>query len=324
MDHYEINRRWQDLAIVLRGKEIADVYRPLELDTERVTPFDTPKALAERLVELAGLEHVLILEYLYAYFSVPLPESVDVSISPTIRDDVTFVRHELLVIAVSEMRHLRWVNQLLWSLKHAGLVELSYGPALQIATSVPCLPPGMLTVNGKVPTRPAALRPLSRSVLQDFIAAEAPSGTLDGQYARVVKTLALPQYRPAWRQLAAQILADGVEHFSRFREISFILRVYDQRTPPPYMKPLREASRDHKDAKTALLAYESMLTALDAAYGKGDLEDFGSIQRARQGMDALQKAASALATQDLGVPFFVLFDNLGNRIQQVRTLPSLT
>jgi hypothetical protein len=126
---------------------------------------------------LCGLEHVVLLEYLYAYYSLKQPEDFTNSRNSA---DVLFVRHELLGIAVSEMRHLRWANQLLWTLAQRRLIR-DRGPALEPGRKVP-------TATGE---RDRQLRPLALPALDDFIAVERPSGTLDGAYARVVATLRL-------------------------------------------------------------------------------------------------------------------------------------
>jgi hypothetical protein len=64
MDHYEINQRWQDLSIVLLGQEMSRVFQPRPIET--ATPFPSPNELAQNLKRLAGLEHAVMLEYLYA------------------------------------------------------------------------------------------------------------------------------------------------------------------------------------------------------------------------------------------------------------------
>src|SRR5258708_1564936 len=107
MDHYEINQRWQDLAIVLQGREISSIFHSAGLET--ANPLGTPDDLAAKLMDLATLEHAAALEYLYARYSLKHPDDVS---EKTLKDDLTFVRHEILVIAVSEIRHLRLANQL--------------------------------------------------------------------------------------------------------------------------------------------------------------------------------------------------------------------
>jgi hypothetical protein len=296
MDHYEISQRWQELAVVLGGKEISQIYRVPSLDT--ANPYASPEELATKLVELAGLEHVLCLEYLYALYSLVTPASVDVATWPILRDDLTFVSHELLLIAVSEMRHLRWVNQLLWELNHTGITNQVYGPALGVAENIPIS-------NGQ--TRLRQLRPLTKVTLADFIAVEAPSGGIDGQYARVLATLRQPEYPNSLYQLAGKIIADGVEHFSKFSEIETVLRIYQPATAdstPPYLRTITPAPSENPDAQPALVAYQRVLSNLTSAYEKGDMEDASYIVAARQEMIGLQTIAKQLADRGLGVPFF--------------------
>ncbi|MBR8839079.1 MAG: hypothetical protein DSM106950_35040 [Stigonema ocellatum SAG 48.90 = DSM 106950] len=300
MDHYEISQRWQELAVVLRGKEISQIYRSPTADT--ANPYNDPDELATNLFQLAGLEHVLCLEYLYALYSLIAPEEADVSTWPTLQDDVTFVSHELLLVAVGEMRHLRWVNQLLWELDHAypRLLTKAYGPALEVATQIPI---------GGGHTRSRQLRPLNGSALADFIAVEAPSGGIDGQYARVIATLQQPQYPDTLYQLAGRIIADGVEHFSKFSEIEKVLRPYhrDQEPDgfkPPYLRNITPAPTENSDTQQALDIYKGILQNLEAAYKKGDMEDAGNIISARQEMMNLNAIAKKLATQGFGIPFF--------------------
>lgn len=299
MDHYEINRRWEQLAVVLGGKEISQLYRPGEANN--ANPLATPEEVAQRLVYLATLEHVLILEYLYAYFSIAPESMVDTTRFPEIDKAVIFARHELLLVAISEMRHLRWANQLLWELEHAGLVPAGTGPSLGVAKEVPTSP-------GK--TRPRELRPLSIPTLEDFIAVEAPSGTLDGQYAEVAATLRLPPYPQAASRLAERIIADGVEHYSRFREIKLVLTDYaivDQGPQSqPYLVNLTPARDDHPKASEALDAYRQIITNLSRAYGRGDMEDANDIIAARMQMVRLQGLADDLLAEGLGVPFFAV------------------
>lgn len=91
MDHYEINERWQDLAIVLAGHEVSRIFTPNGL--ESANPFATPDELAAQLVDLAKLEHAVMLEYLYAMYSVRNPRPGD---DPSLADALIFVRHEIL------------------------------------------------------------------------------------------------------------------------------------------------------------------------------------------------------------------------------------
>ena len=289
MDHYQINERWQELSIVLTGKEISNIFEPREIETKNA--LATPDLLAEKLVELATLEHVLALEYLYARYSILNPKRAR---TQELREDLTFIYHELLLIAVSEMRHLRWVNQLLWELDHLNLTSKRFGPSLDVSQRVPAQ-------NGKM--RKRQLRSLTANVLDDFIAVEKPSSTLDGQYAVVVSTLRdQTKYPEELAQLALRIIADGTQHFSRFREIRVVLKPYFDRKSTAYLVNLSPAKPAR--AKRALDMYQGIVTNLADAYAKGDAEDFRLITGARELMTALDAEAETLAADGLGVPFF--------------------
>jgi hypothetical protein len=302
MDHYEINQRWQDLAIVLRGRENAGIYQPEQ--PESANPLATPDDLAAKLAELATLEHAVALEYLYARYSLKNPDNVT---GGTLKGDLTFARHEILLIAVSEMRHMRWVNQLIWTLEHDGLLTKKVGPSLGVASQVPVAadksrPPQLPQAKGTGLTRPRDLRPLLPSVLQDFISVEQPSGFLDGQYAQVLATLREGKYPENLEQLAARIVADGMEHFSRFREVQVVLRKYGK--PEDYLRPIEPAPADDADGQKAATTYRLISQELEAAYARGDMEDAAHIAEARRLMFVLSDAAEKLAERKLGVPFF--------------------
>ena len=284
--HYQINTEWRSLAFVLEGREIDALYIPgVEMTA---VPFGSAEQLADDLVTLCGLEHVVMLEYLYAYYSLRQPSDF----TDMRADDITFVRHELLAVIVSEMRHLRWANQLLWTLAKRGLIA-HRPPVLTPGATVP-------TTNGQ---RPRALRPLEPNVLADFVAVERPSGTLDGEYARVVATLA-NGYPDTMLQLARQIVAEGVEHYSRFSEIAKVLGSWSApaNAPAPWLRALAKATP--KQASAALAAYSGILDHLAVAYQRGDAEDARQIIEARTAMMRLDAEAEKLAKTGLGVPFF--------------------
>jgi hypothetical protein len=182
MDHYEINLRWQELPLVLAGKEVTSIFRPRPIDS--AAPYDDANAMAAALFSLATLEHALIIEYLYAYFSIRQPAEVpDGPSAGFLREDVQFMRHFILLVAVGEMQHLRWANQLLWELREGGFIDstLYREPSLGVSPTVPVCAAGGV--------RPRALRALTRETLADFIAVERPSGQIEGQYSRVAATL---------------------------------------------------------------------------------------------------------------------------------------
>jgi hypothetical protein len=127
---------------------------------------------------------------------------------------------------------------------------------------------------------------------------------LDGAYARVVATLRLGYPEPLL-QLARQIVAEGMDHYNRFREINVVLRSWPSAPSGigiPWLRPVQVGSPE--TAGKALDLYHGILRDLADAYRRGDMEDAGKILDARQQMMALDEAAEQLAANGIGIPFF--------------------
>jgi hypothetical protein len=296
MDHYEINQRWQELAIVVGGKETPSVYEPRSPNS--ANPFGSPDELAANIQGLAPLEHVLALEYLYAYFSVKSPAEAEAETAhwPTLTDDVTFIRHFIQLVAVGEMQHLRWANQLLWEMVEARLIKPGvFNPSLGVAEMIPNSAAG--------PPRNRALRPLTPASLADFVAVEMPSGTIEGQYARVTATLRLKDYPDSLFQLASRIVNDGTEHYQRFRDIGLILSQYPTENPP-YLRAVTVGTEKNPQVKAAMNLYRAILDDLRHAYTTGRVPDLQNIIDARKCMVELNTLADDLAGHGVGIPFF--------------------
>jgi hypothetical protein len=132
-DHFQINRDWQSLNIVLEGREI-DSVRFAEAD-DVANPYPSPAVLVARLREsLAPLELTFVFEYLYARFSLRDPAEIKNNVQ--LAGALTLAREYLLLIAVSEMQHLRWDNEILWRLYRDGIVS-GYTPVIKLAEMVP-------------------------------------------------------------------------------------------------------------------------------------------------------------------------------------------
>jgi hypothetical protein len=253
IDHFQVNQIWQNLNIVVEGREITSLYIPQTI--RNANPLESPGKLAKELVEYLGpLELALTFEYLYAWSSLRNEEEVkdNEPHAQALRGALAFAREQLLLVAVSEMQHLRWVNQLLWRLYHAKLIphehfpKEAFEPVLQYTEEIPMgtatalmerLPEGAQErqkrrktlvdrfvkrergVSPAKETRNAELRPLTPAVILDFIAVEHPSGAIDGAYAKVIATLRQAEYPEHLVELALRISSDGVLHEKRFREI---------------------------------------------------------------------------------------------------------
>jgi hypothetical protein len=301
-DHYQINQAWDRLAVVLQDQEIDAVYTPRVVDD--AVPYASPEELARIVREkLAPLELVLALEYLYSCFSLKDADEADPA-WPTMSDDVTFVRHYVLLTAQNEMMHLRWANEILWELYEAGLIASYDGPVLTPALLVPTRPSPQFPDG----FRPRRLEPATAAIIGDFTYIEDPGGYIDSTYSRVVATLRKPEYPPHLADLAGRISADGIAHFSRFKDISHVLRTYRAADPPdPYLRELRVGTPD--ETRAALALFETIVANLTEGYAdaaKGRPVESGSpLAHARQTMLDLYQAGESLARQGIGIPFFV-------------------
>ena len=138
-DPYEINLHWEQLDFVLQGQEVEAT--PVVPLMQKPTKYKTLEEMVAELSEqLAGMELTLALEYLYAYFSLREPEDVTAEQEkawPGLREDLRAARQLILSVALSEMTHLRWVNQVLWLVHKAYPDRLgAYKPCLDAAKTL--------------------------------------------------------------------------------------------------------------------------------------------------------------------------------------------
>jgi Ferritin-like len=339
-DHYQINHQWQNLNIVLDNREIDSVH--LAAPADAANPFESADELADYLKTwLAPLELTLVFEYLYARFSLLNPSEVDQKTVDA--GAVALAQENLLLIAASEMQHMRWGNEILWELHKAGKIA-RYDPILTPSKQVPQGRGGplrgpitrqslaayvkvehkteFLPRKFKVFTQAAgsqhqraqgdaaagwrdrALRPLTRDVQQDFINIEHPSAYIDSAYARVVATLRKPEYPANLVGLAQRIVSDGVQHESRFNAIKAALAPFDERQ---YLRGTY-APGQPKDVSTALELRDSIIKALHQAYTAADNDNLADcaqhIANARGTMNKLLSEGEHLARDNIGIPFF--------------------
>jgi len=312
-DHYEINLRWEELSFVLQGEETDRTPPPPMAGLHRGYR-DIGEVIEDLTGDLAPLELTLALEYLYAFFSIRAPEEVapdEAARWPTLADDLRAARQLILSVALSEMTHLRWVNQTLWTLDRAGRYPpgRGYAPVIRLADTV-AAPPGAGDGSGR---RRRALRPANRETLEEFRYVERPTGGLDSEYAAMVSFLRdrSDDYPAGLFEIAVRIDSDGLQHYRRFCEILDILGFYAAE-PPIWLRPLRLATPD--EAAAALGHMRRMADALAEGYRAerdGDMARArASLLASREAMRALRDEAEAMARdRGLGVPFFAAFEH---------------
>jgi hypothetical protein len=277
--HYEINGRWEDLDIVLDGREQRAPYEPGRIDP---TPIPAA-ALVGRLRYAAGVELAVTLEYLSAYYSIDPAAGATGS---TLRGDVRAARGELLRVAISEMTHLASVNRILRSLHRITAPQEPFVPALGVATTLPG--------SGGQPGRSVQSRPLTAAVLADFIAIEAPSDTVDGLYLGILARLEADGHTAEAAAVNA-IIADGADHFATFRD----MREWLVRHPESsYLRPVAPLAPTDRRQRTVRDRYAGLLAQLLAGYRAGLPPGAADIAAARLAMVApggLDEACEALS-----------------------------
>ncbi|WP_170340123.1 ferritin-like domain-containing protein [Ruegeria arenilitoris] len=294
IDHYEVNQMWSDLPIVVEGRETGEVYEA-DTDLPGVEPYESVAAMVQDLqTRLAPMEMTLSLQYLYAYFSLADPETAGSERWPTLKDDLIFARRALLEVAIGEMTHMRWANQLLWSLQGK-----DYEPVLTPALALPIGPKRII---------PRSLRPLTPEAIDDFIEIERPDGFIDRAYAQCVATLEHKAFTDRrLYALAVRIDTDGDEHFLRFRQMKDVLAKYQTgRGTPAYLRPIQVGSETQ--AKEALDLFRRITDGLEQAYQNEAQNRFTEaqkyIQQVRDTMKSFRVAGEALAEKGVGIPFW--------------------
>lgn len=317
-DPYEINLKWRELSFVLHGTEVGGAAQGMMLEPP-VTPYADAKEVIDDLVDnLAPLELTLTLEYLYAYFSLRSPEEItaqEMLAWPTLADDLRAARQILLSVALSEMTHLRWVNQMLWTLSREGLYpgHESYVPALKVSKTIPA--PGIAGDGQAQGSRPSALRSATLEILAEFEFVERPGEQVDTEYARLVHTMRVNGdiYPDGLQEIAMRIDSDGMQHYQKFRDLIRILGFYraGSADSPVYLRRITRVATP-QEAGQAMGLLERMRAALQAGYGAEAADDMktarAAIIDAREAMHDLSLEAERLAVEKgLGVPFLDAF-----------------
>jgi hypothetical protein len=291
--HHEINARWQELDIVVDGREQRMPYAP---DVVVGAPLDANQ-LVPTLRYAAGVELAVMLEYLAAAFSLNRDAGDDNS---PLRQDVAVAHFEVMRVAQSEMRHLKAVNGLLLHEHQASGVAAPFRPALGVASVIPG------ARGAKLPSM--NFRPLTADAVSDFVAIEAPSTSVDALYSRILATYQRDG-RDTQAATVGQIMAEGADHFSTFRVIQELLSPHQE---SEYL--LQVAVPAAGDARLASLQqrYETMLDHFFKGYSVGVPPGSTEIAAARSvmlGALGVEGACEALAAQNVLPVFDIPTDN---------------
>jgi hypothetical protein len=298
IDHYEINKIWEKLPFILEGREIDGDYSPPIL--VEGLPYSGAVELIDKLEnELGPMELALAMQYLYALFSLRDPDrkpnELPSGIWPTLSDDLKVVRQFVLLVAIGEMTHLRWVNQLLWVLDHNGFFPKGrqYRPVVVWSTRL------------EFAKLDVELLPLTPKTVENFIKIERPNGLLDAAYRRCIATLRQDGYPKEALEIAMRIDADGTDHFQRFVNVRRILAAYNGSDESyPYLRTITKTSGTK--TKKALELFGVVRKSINDAYAAEAARDYKRAEQhitdARQIMLKFRAEAENLAAKGVGVP----------------------
>ena len=215
IDYAEMMIDWEQLRPVVNSQESGEAYKP---EAPPQGPLLTLEEIKTELTYLATVEHALAVQYLYAYYSVNTP--YEEPNNPDLRAFRLWKgANEIFKIAIDEMRHLRWANQVLKLLGAPTIVKR----AAKI---------------GRRFNIPFYLQSLTNAQLQWFVDVERPSRStiigLDGMYVGIqtsLQQLSASELDPEIQRRAVEIIKliidEGEGHYVRFSTAQQNLAFYD-------------------------------------------------------------------------------------------------
>jgi hypothetical protein len=291
LDYYEINQRWQDLDIVVEGRELR---RPYISGSLSAKPLKNTNELENALRYAAGVERAAVQAYLTAAYSInPTPTNIG-----TLRVDAATTFAELMRVAISEMRHLRIANDILRALNEQLHLGTPFRPALQIADSFPA--------SGGT-AEPVVEKRLTPDVLDEFIAIEKPSDSIDGLYARMVVTMENNGFSELGQTLRS-VMADGFDHYETFLDVKEWLSHHQ---PGDYLLNLRQPDPNDSGHKRLQELFLQLMQTLRRGYAAGLPQGADDIARARNLMlgSGIMTACEALRANGTLVVFDTILDD---------------
>ncbi|MFJ7591362.1 ferritin-like domain-containing protein [Streptomyces sp. NPDC097617] len=294
LDHPALITNWNVLPVVLNGREddSEGIPDPLGLAPQ------PREVVVEKLERLAVVEHALCLEYLYAHYSLNAPLVLDPGTPADAPVRKFFAAaQEVFAVAQDEMRHLRWVNEILGVLKRPIILD----------------PP---TKDFKIQEESDTtfkLERLDRAQLDWFIKVEETSDKLnpegiDGMYVRLHETIMNEQevpYPQADRlsHLIKLIIDEGVDHFERFKKVKAHLAGFTEAT---YLRTLTQNPTAPLDQRLLELGdqnYAMLLGMLKETLERGDRSGGVVIEHSRQVMTDFHEVNHLLASRGVAPRF---------------------
>jgi len=284
MNHAELIRGWEILPIVINDRETDRFVEAIPETIPDDELFPDLATIIARLEYLAGVEHALMIEYLYGYYSINAPrERPDPA---QIEETRLFeAAHSILGVAIDEMRHFRWVNEILVMFGQAPVVQR----ALQTLDT---------DNNGRFLAHTFELVPATQTRVDWFITVEQSSqdvdpdlgsDTIDGMYTRLLLSVERSaeindDLKKRAIHLIKLIIDEGYDHFHRFQRVRQLL------PSPPDESYLRLPDRPNRlealhPAKGYEIrvdrSYEVILNLLLIMFGRGDQEHGQMLEATR-------------------------------------------
>jgi hypothetical protein len=301
---------WHQLPVVLNDREVSGPSPSVPSRTSGPDPLTLDETKAE-LGYLATVEHALVVEYLYAFYSMKASKAPPPAGPGSLEGRIFSAAQEIFRIAVDEMRHLLWVNELLRLLG----ATPSVGRA-DVVGMPPSLSSGRRQYGEgrKYLNREFALRPLCKETLEWFIQVEKPSredqsspNVPPGMYLEVLRSVTRrPERFPHPERLAALIrliVDEGNEHYRRFVVVEEALHGIEE---AQYLHAFTAPSPEHEPLLMLCdQYYESLLKAIHLSFAEGDRAGGEMAQAAIKSMQNFDDVARRLARVGVA-PRFVL------------------
>ena len=294
LDHPALITNWNVLPVVLNGREDDSLGIPAPLE---LTPQSRDEVV-KRLERLAVVEHALCLEYLYAHYSLNAPREIDPATPADARDRKFFAAaEEVFAVAQDEMRHLRWVNEILGVLDRPVILDP---------------PTEDFEIQEESGTR-FTLERLTKAQLNWFIKVEETSNQLnpegiDGMYIRLHQTIMDEKEDPypqadRLSHLIKLIIDEGVDHFERFKKVKAHLAGFSE---ADYLRTLTKNPTDPLDQRLLELGdlnYAMLLGTLKDSLSGGDSSGGVAIEQSRQAMTNFHEINHLLASRGVAPRF---------------------
>lgn len=295
---------WEKLPVVLNDRESTSfsVTPPPSL-----TEFLTPEQVVSELTYLATVEHALLVEYLYAVYSTKAGRLPATDQSDVRAQAIYAATNEIFRVAVEEMKHFRWVNEILKLLGAPPSVDRA-----QVIGAPPAPGSGRkMDMKRQYLASPFELRPLTRQTLDWFIDVEAPSQVanqdLDGMYVAILESI---HFQPELFKASDRVLPmikliidEGQGHFHRFTRVKKALANIPE---ADYLRTL--STNPHTTQQSKLLDicdayYHSIEEVIQITFTLGDLSGGMLLNAAVRTMENLHEAAYLLASEGV-LPMF--------------------